>query len=1051
MRFGVLGPLEVRDDRGRLLLPARRKERVLLAVLLLRDAPTSTDALTDALWDELPRSAAANLKTYLSDLRRLLRPDVAIDTRPDGYVLDVARADLDATHFEDLVEEGRQAARERRFDVATERFTRALGLWRGPVLDGLPVPALVHHRVTVLEELRLAVVEDNIDARLALGQDVAGELRALTDQHPLRERLWGQLMLALYRTGRQAEALAAYQRLRETLDAQLGIEPSPGLRRLHVEILRADRSLDRTPPPASAAIPRQLPAAVPSFTGRARALAELDRLADRARGDRSGTVVVISGTAGVGKTALAVRWADAARDRFPDGQLYADLRGYDALPPRRPLEVLSRFLHALGVPPERVPPDLDEAVALYRSTLADRSVLVVLDNAAAGDQVRPLLPGGSGGLVVVTSRDRLAGLVARDGAARIALDVLTPAESVDLLATLLGRERTAAEPDATAELADLCAHLPLALRITAAHFTGGRIADHVAELRRGNRLTALHADEDTAVRAAFDLSYSALPAPARRLFRLLGVIPGQDFTVDEAVAATGGAPPATEELLGTLTDAHLLHRDGDRYTTHDLLRLYARERARAEETPERRDRASHRLYAWYTAHAEAAAAVLYPDMARLPRPAPQPLFENEAQASAWLDAERANLVAAVLHAADAGGDLAEHAWLLADALRGYFWLRMATVDWLTVALAARRAAEGDPTARASAELSLGNLHFLLSEHARAIEHSTAALRLAEEGGWHAGQASAHNNLGGIHRQSGHLAEAAAHFARSLEIDRRHGLHAGQMASLNNLAIVAWQLGRLADSTEYFTQALRLRRQSQAPQGIALALGNLGELWHTRGEPDEALRHLTEALGIHREIGARVAEAGNLTTLAAIHNDLGDLPAAYEHARTSLMLARDTGERRIEAGALHVLGDIHRRAGQEADALDCYRQAALLAREADDDFLAAEALIGQGRAEEALAIARKAGYRVVEGKALTALARAELAAGNTAAADAHAREALEIHRSTGHRPGEAHTLLLLDRVAAARSEPDLAAAYRRAALELFTRMRSPEADALRDRV
>ncbi|MFJ6672882.1 BTAD domain-containing putative transcriptional regulator [Actinosynnema sp. NPDC091369] len=410
------GPLEVRDGANRLIAPSRRKERVLLAVLLLRDGtPTSADALSDALWPEaLPRSAGANLKTYLSDLRRLLRDGGAvIDTRPDGYVLRVDRDALDATRFEDLVAEGREALRDKRFDVATERLTRALGLWRGPALDGLPVPELVRPRVTVLEELRLAVQEDNVDARLALGQEaeLCGELSALTGQHPLRERLWAQLMLARYRTGRQAEALAAYRSLREALAAELGIEPSPAVKRLHVEILRADRALDRAPLLPSAVVPRRPPAAVPDFTGRRAALRELDRQAVRARDDRAGATVVISaiaGTAGVGKTALAVYWADRARELFPDGQLYADLRGYGALPPRRPLEVLSRFLHALGVPPERVPPDLDEATALYRSTPADRAVLVVLDDAASADQVRPLLPGGSGCLVVVTSRDRMA-------------------------------------------------------------------------------------------------------------------------------------------------------------------------------------------------------------------------------------------------------------------------------------------------------------------------------------------------------------------------------------------------------------------------------------------------------------------------------------------------------------------------------------------------------------------------------------------------------------------------------------------------------------------
>ncbi|MEV0676296.1 BTAD domain-containing putative transcriptional regulator [Actinosynnema sp. NPDC050436] len=1044
MRFRVLGPLDVRDRQGGPLLPTRRKQRVLLAVLLLRDGPTSTDALSDALWDELPRSAAANLKTYLSGLRRLLHPDAAIDTRPEGYALAVPRADLDATHFEDLVEDGRKALRDNRFDVATERFTRALGLWRGPVLDGLPVPELIAPRVTVLDELRLDVQEDNLDARLALGQDVVGELQALTGRHPLRERLWGQLMLALYRSGRQAEALAAHQRLRDTLDARLGIEPSPAIRRLHVEILRSDHALDgpRTD------VPRHLPAAVPSFTGRADALRELDRLAATAKQDRAGTTAVVTGTAGVGKTALAIHWADRARSDFPDGQLYADLRGFDVLPPRRPAEVLSRFLHALGVPPERVPPDQDAATALYRSTLADRRVLVVLDNAADPEQVRPLLPGGSGCLVVVTSRDRLAGLVARDGATRVPLDVLTPAESADLLTALLGA-RTAEEPEAAAELARLCAHLPLALRITAAHFAPGRIADHVAQLRRGNRLTALHADRDTAVRAAFDLSYAALPAPARGLFRLIAHVPGQDFTAEAVAAAADSPVPAVRAHLATLADAHLVQHDGTRYTTHDLLRLYSRERAQAEDTADLGERARQRLYEWYTCHATAAAAVLYPDMARLPTAAPPEhavTFENESQASAWLDAERATLVAAVQHAADRPA-LAHFAWRLADALRGYFWLRMATEDWLTVATTARRAApDTDPAAQASAELSLGNLHFLLADHAAATTHSTHALTLADRGGWPAGQASAHNNLGGVHRQSGRLARAAEHFAASLELDRRHGLVAGQMAALNNLAIVAWQLGRLADSTDYFTQALRLRRESRAPQGIALALGNIGELWHTRGEPDKALEHLTEALDIHREIGARVAEAGNLATIAAVHNDLGDTQRAYEHARTALMLARDTGERRAEAGALLALGDIHRRAGHAQDARDCHRRAATLARETDDDFLEAEALIGGGQPDRALEIARRAGYRVVEGRALTALAQAALAKGDAPAAVAHARAALEIHRATGHRPGEAHTLVVLG-----RAEPDRVQAHWRVALDLFTRMRAPEADGIQGRV
>ncbi len=476
----------------------------------------------------------------------------------------------------------------------------------------MPATLAVEAEAARLEEQRLAALEARIDADLACARHAVliPELRKLVLDYPLRERLWGQLVLALYRSGRQADALSAYREIHQLLEAELGVEPGAALRRLHQRILSADAALDapaRSAPGARATpapVPRQLSADVAGFTGRGEHLRRLGQLlGGDGQGPAALVIAAIVGTAGVGKTALAVHWAHQVAGRFADGQLYVDLRGVARRPPLPPAEALAQLLRALGVPAAQVPPELEEAAGTYRSLLAGRRVLVVLDNAASPDQVRPLLPGSPTCLVVVTSRNQLRGLVAKDDARLLTLDVLGRDEAAALVGRVIGDARVRAEPAATAELARLCAHLPLALRIAGANLAdhpGQPIADYTAELAEGDRLAKLvvGGDEQTAVRSSLDLSYQRLAPPERRLFRLLGLVPGPDVSAAAAAALAGTTPERAELVLDRLALAHLLARRAPgRFAVHDLLRLYAIDRALREESEQEREVATRRLRA----------------------------------------------------------------------------------------------------------------------------------------------------------------------------------------------------------------------------------------------------------------------------------------------------------------------------------------------------------------------------------------------------------------------------------------------------------------------
>ncbi|MBP2319844.1 DNA-binding SARP family transcriptional activator/Tfp pilus assembly protein PilF [Kibdelosporangium banguiense] len=1052
MRFRVLGPVRV-WHAGEWVTIRAAQPRVVLAILLIEAGRVvSADRLVDELWgDHPPRTALNTVQGYIARLRKLLGDgsQTRLLTRGRGYVLEVADGELDSWVFDRLVEAGQRELAGGRLSAGVEQLVEALALWQGAAMHDVLASPMVAAEANRLEQRRLTALEARLGAELALGRHVetVDELARLVEEYPLREKLRCHLMLAMYRCGRRAEALDVYRNGRAVLVAELGMEPGPELSELERAILADDRTLAGGGV-AVRVTPAQVPAGVAGFTGRHGFLRQLDGLPPAVG------IVVVAGTPGVGKTALAVHWAHRVRDRFSDGQLYVNLRGYASGPPVEPIDALARFLHALGVAAEQVPTDVDEAAALYRSLLADRRMLVLLDNAHHPDQVRPLLPGAPGCMVVVTSRDALTGLIARDGARGLRLDVLTVGEAKTLLAYLLGEQRVHAEALAVSELAELCAYLPLALRITAANLGAHTVTEYCELLRAGNRLANLEVegDEQTAVRAAFDLSYAVLPEDARRLFRLLGLVPGADVTVDAAAALAGITTDAAALLLSRLHAAHLVDQHAaDRYGCHDLLRLYASERGELEDLPAARQNAVNRLYDWYLYTVDAAATLLYPQMRRLTLPPVDTeqlsgTFADNTQALAWLDAERHNLVAAIRHQS------LPVIGLLADALRGYFWLRIYIVDWLTVASAGLAAAEAcdDLTGQTGALLSLADVNFRQGQYQQAIDFSARALTTAKRAGWAEGEAAALNNLGNLHNMSGRLRDAVGFYQIALALNQRLQRLPNQVNNLTNLGIAAHRLGDLRTALARYTDALEISRKIGSSHAEAVNLSNFGVALRDLGQYDEALDHLRNARAKHQEVGDRGSEVETGNELAALFRDTGEYSAALEHAQAALTIARDVVYRHGEVDVLNTLGSIHLRLGHQAIAVDHHRQALALARDTAHRYGETSALIGlavtqrdAAPAQEAIELANTVGYRVLEGQARVALARIRLAEG---VADTDlAEQALACHRETGYRLGEAEALRVLGAIADHAGNADLARALRRDAGALLSAIGAADPD------
>ena len=827
------------------------------------------------------------------------------------------------------------------------------------------------------------------------------------------------------------------------------------------------------PEPATGVIPRQLPADASGFVGRARHLDWLDAQLDVHRATTAVVISVIAGTAGVGKTALAVRWARRVVDRFPDGQLCVNLRGYATAAPVSSIQALSLMLSGLGVEADRIPVEVEAAATLYRSLLAGRRLLVLLDNARDAEQVRPLLPGSPGCLVVVTSRDRLPGLVASHGARPLPLDMLSPAESVALLAWIVGGDRVSAEAEAAAEVAALCAHLPLALRIAAANLADEPdrpIAGYAAALRSGDRLAALEIEGDpqATVGAAFDHSYAALDEPARRLFRVLGLVPGPDFDAPAAAALAGTTVEQGARLLARLARAHLLDgRGAGRYAFHDLLRRYAHDRCCRHEGAADREAAIGRLFIHYLRGVDAAARLLYPNVVRLPAPPhpaeePPAAFDDRAGAIGWLEAERDNLVAAAGHAAEHGP--AATAWMLADALRGYLMRGWYGGDGLAVAEAGVAAAsrEGDLHAQASAQLCAGQAHNAVGRRREEMEHLGRALELARRAGWVDGQAASLMNLANVHWHFGNMPEAAHLQGRSLALYQTSGRLHGQAQALENLSITELCLGRLAPGRDHAVRAVALFRQLRSPGGEAHALSVLAGVNLSLGRLDDAQRDLASSLTLLREFGDRRSEANALNALAEVHRDAGRYERAVECVDAALALAREDRHHHAEGRALDTIGSLRLRLERVEEAIDHHEQAIAMAREGGSRYQEASALLGLaaahrrgGRPDRAIAAARpaldiavQAGYGLLDGDARTILAAAHRAAGDHVLAVEEARRALAVHRATGQRMGEARTLVVTGHLLHDAGDVAGAASAWREALAVFTDIGAPERDEVR---
>jgi DNA-binding SARP family transcriptional activator/Tfp pilus assembly protein PilF len=1027
----LLGPVDVTVGGVVRPIAGLRRKAVLATLGLAAGEVVSTDRLIDVVWGDKPPSTASNtLQSHVSYVRGVLGTRTAIVARPPGYVLDLGADATDVQVAERLISDARQSTDPVQ---RASHLRAALALWRGPPLADVADLSWLDRQAERLANTRLDVMLALAEARLALGEhaQILAELERLAQQHPFHEHLHGQLILALYRAGRQADALAAYQHLRRRLADELGIDPSPALRELEAAILRQETNLQHAPPAATPA-PAQLPGTVDGFAGREAQLDQLDAfLAAAERSASTPVTVVVGGTAGVGKTSLAVHWGRRVLDHFPDGQLHVNLHGYATSPAMQPGQALAQFLRALGVPAERVPLEVDEAAAMYRTLLADRRMLIILDNAVSPDQVRPLLPGNPRCLVLVTSRDRLGGLVVSEGARLLTLDVLAAGEAHVLLAGLLGEQRVAAEPLAVAELAEKCGFLPLALRIAAANLVmrpHTTAAQSVAELREDNRLTALQipGDEQSAVRVAFDLSYASLKPDERRMFRLLGLVPGPDVEVHAAAALTGTSLELAGRTLAGLVDRHLVGElASGRFAFHDLLRLYARSLADLEDGRQETAAAMERLCAFYLNAAGSAADLLYLETIRLPAPAgavappPAPPFSDHNGALQWLDSERANLVALIHEAAGHGPRPV--AWQLADNLRGYFYLRRHAGDWLAAAADALRAAEGEPGPQAAAHLSLGVAYLTQGVRDSAIAHFDAALTLAEQAGWREGQAAALNNLGVAHSQTGRHRQAAERFAQVVAHHERTGRLVGQAIALDNLGVVRRELGELEAAAALHARAIALHQETGFPLGHATALNNLAAAYYDLGRLDDSLRHYTQAQELHRQTGNTDRQAICQYGIAAVHCAAGRYEQALEQARDALALAREIADCHTEAQAAMTLGTIYHRLGRPRSALDQHRHALHLAGQNDSRYIRAKALVGVAAArlglddaetalatvQEALDAIRDGGYRALEVDALTTLAEINTGQGRPEQATANARDALRIGQQIGYRLGQRH--------------------------------------------
>ncbi|MET8337605.1 AfsR/SARP family transcriptional regulator [Streptosporangium canum] len=975
--FSVLGALDVRVS-GRPLRIAGTKPRILLASLLLdANHVVGADLLVEVLWPRhRPRSAHANLRTYVSSLRGVLDAAGArIQARPPGYVIELAPGQLDVLLFADLIAQARAAGRT---EEAYNRLSRALALWRGIPLADLPGSPLWDGRLQSLAELRLGAAEELIALRMARGRyaDAIGELRGLLKEHPFREDLWQQLMLALHWSGRQAEALHAYATVRRQLVTELGIEPGTDLRRAHAAVLAGELPPAATvpdlpppraatvaepspaaetvsgPPPRAATIPHHLPAVpapgstphqlpsdIPDFTGRSEDVAVLTRALSPVERPPDGppSIVVVVGPPGVGKSALAVHCAHAVRAGYPGGQLYLDLGGTEYAP-ADPGELLAEALRALGVGEAGLPCTVHERSALYRSLLAERPMLVFLDDAAGAAQVRPLLP-GNGCAVLVTSRRRITEL---PGALQLELDVMSPEEAEEFLGRIVGSERLGREREAASAILRACGYLPLAVRVAGARLAG-RPRWSLGVLRQrledeAGRLGELRAG-DLEVGVSFDRSYRLLPDDAALAFRTLGLLGPQSLPgwVVDAVLDRHRADDVTDALV----DVNLLQLVGTdpigqpRYRLHDLVRCNAREKAGG--VPERH--ALIRVLGAWMAITESATARLPTTLFSLTSAratrwnlAEDTLGRLTADPLPWFDAEHEALVGAVRLAVDAG--LAASAWGLAAALVPYFDLRCHFEEWQSthrIALDAARLAQ-DRHGEAAMLRGLAQVCLYQDHYAEAAEMFRRSLTIFHELGDVRGEATSICGLGAVSQFCGEHLRALAYFRRALAMFLAMGDQSGEAYARQAIGRVCLASGDPGQASKWLGEALRLARElgdSHREGCVSMQFGRLHDL---AAEPERAMRFQGHALDIFEGLGDLHCGAYAMQSLGGLQVVRGDQSHASDQLERSLLIFQRLGDRSGEAATVQTLGELHRSAGRTRLAQDYLHHALTLRRE-----------------------------------------------------------------------------------------------------------------------
>ena len=951
LSFQLLGPLAVQVS-GRDLAIGGARQRTVLALLLLSPGRiVPVDTLVDAVWNSAPPATArTQIAIVVAALRKTFKAegvagDVIVTAHP-GYALRPEGHTVDATEFAKLVEKAERDVQEGELTRAGDGYRAALALWRGPALAGIDSP-IVEDEAARLGELRLNAYDDATAVQLELGnhQALVPELTTVVREQPLRERTRHHLMLAQYRSGRRADAMATFREAREQFIEELGMEPGPDLQELHDAILRDDPSLAPVPAVSlteqragTSPVPSELPPDIPGFTGRGEELSLLDGLVVEEGGPRGPTVGLISGIAGVGKTGLAVRWAYRASAHFPDGRLFADLRGYDEEnEPTAATDVLGRFLRALGVPGGEIPQEREELIALYRSVLADRRVLLVLDNVRSYAQIEPLLPGTGSSAALVTSREQLEELVAWPKQARVLLGVLPRAEAVELIGRVVGEERVAAARVAAGQLAELCDRLPLALRIASArlaskpHWSVRHLVARLADERR--RLDEL--SQGTAqVRASFELSYRYLPREAALLYRRLGLLDAPDFTAWVGATLLDVDVFEAESLMEDLVDAQFLEVvgvDGTgqlRYRLQNLLRLYARERGQTEDAAEERRAAQERAFSGYLTIAEEAFRRErggYFGLMRSTAPRRSfdtlPLDELLDTPLEWLEAERLSLVATIMAAARLGMD--EFAWGILGAATILFDTRNYVEDTRVCGEAVLASCRATGNLRGQADV----LHHLgaAAQASRRLDDAHAyyskAAELCEQVGETLSRASNLRNLAMVDRIRGELDVAMGRLETAVEIFLRDGDPSSEASTLINMAQIELERGNTETALKLASEAVRVSRPVDGGSGrvLAQAVHRLGQVYLVQeeyGKAEEAFLQVVDLVQAKSDlVGLAYAKCG----LGESRLGKGDVEGAEETLSQALDVVERIHNPFID-GRIHLaLGQARTRLGQLAGA------------------------------------------------------------------------------------------------------------------------------------